>query len=64
MYSVEKAEWFISVIQDTILFGITTIQNMKSASNEFIIQLNETLSSQIIQTATIIGVMIVLFEIF
>jgi hypothetical protein len=64
MYSVEQAEWFISANQDIILSGVTTIQNMNAASNEFIIQRHEMLSSQIIQTATIIGVMIVLFEIF
>ena len=74
-YTKKQAEGFIEVMQEVTLSGVATkedvqdvrneIQGVRSELKEDIQQSrNETLKFQIIQTLTIIGVMIALTKIF
>lgn len=63
-YSEEQAEGFISAIQDITLSGVATKQDINDVKTEISELRHETLKFQIIQTLTIVGVMIALFQMF
>jgi len=63
-YSKKQAEGFIEVMQEVTLSGVATKEDIQDVRNEIQQSRNETLKFQIIQTLTIIGVMIALAKIF
>lgn len=66
-YTEEQAEGFISTLQDITLSGVATKQDIRDVRSEIQkvkVEINNLLKFQIIQTLTIVGVMIALFQIF
>lgn len=70
-YSEAQAEGFISTLQDITLSGVATKQDLFNIRNELKEEIQDVrkeisnlLKFQVIQTLTIVGVMIALFQIF
>ena len=70
-YTKEEAEGFIEAIQEITLSGVATKQDIVDVKNEIQDLRNEIhkfksdmIKFQLIQTITIIGVMIALFQVF
>lgn len=67
-YTEKEAEGFIAAIQEITLSGVATKQDLQNVRNELKQEIsdvkNEMLKFQVIQTITLVGVMIALFQIF
>ena len=63
-YTKKEAEGFIEAIQEITLSGVATKKDLAFVREEIQQLRDDTLKFQIIQTITIIGVMIALFQVF
>ncbi len=60
----EKAEGFIEAIQEITLSGVATKQDIADLRQAIADLKNDTLKFLIVQTITVVGVMVALFQVF
>lgn len=63
-YTKDQAEGFIDAVQDITLSGVATKQDLQDLRNEVKDEFRNMMRFQIIQTVTIIGVMVALLSFF
>lgn len=63
-YSEKEAEGFIEAIQEITLSGVATKQDIADLRQAIADLKNDTLKFLIVQTITVVGVMVALFQVF